>query len=285
MMLMDNLLKWMVGTNGNSLTIKMETWSLCSTWGNRIDILHDVGDRIVSFSDTPYVVDGRGFVIQRGEESFAYNTKGQLTKASRNGRYDVEYYYNTRGMIAVRKDNFGNLTQFFYSDLSKPDKVTHIYNNNDGKTTSFLYDDRGFLIFMVVNKEAYYIATDHNGSPLLVFDRKGGEVVKEVHRGPYGHVLFDSNPHFYLPIDFQAGILDPLTGMLHFGEMIYDSLAGQWLTPAGMKFFIMSLVLNICTSTASTRMTPLTSTRRIRTNWVTLIFEFLYFISFWKNLF
>ncbi|XP_055927054.1 teneurin-m-like isoform X4 [Argiope bruennichi] len=214
--------KFTYDQNGNLVTMQY--------MGNRIDILHDVGDRIVSFSDTPYVVDGRGFVIQRGEESFAYNTKGQLTKASRNGRYDVEYYYNTRGMIAVRKDNFGNVTQFFYADLSNPDKVTHIYNNNDGKTTSFLYDDRGFLLFMLVNKETYYIATDHNGSPLLVFDRKGDNV-KEVHRGPYGHVLFDSNPHFYLPIDFQGGILDPLTGMLHFGEMIYDSLAGQWLTP------------------------------------------------------
>nr|XP_015923788.2 teneurin-m-like [Parasteatoda tepidariorum] len=198
--------------------------------GNRIDILHDVGDRIVSFGDTPYVVDGRGFVIQRGEESFTYNTKGQLTKASRNGRYDVEYFYNTRGMISVRKDNYGNVTQFFYADLSNPDLVTHIYNNNDGKTTSLLYDDRGFLAFLVVNRESYYVATDHNGSPLLIFDKKG-EGVKEVHRGPYGHVLFDSNPHFYLPIDFQGGILDPSTGMLHFGEMIYDSLAGQWLTP------------------------------------------------------
>ncbi|GIX94004.1 teneurin-m [Caerostris extrusa] len=109
--------------------------------GNKIDIQHVTGDRIVSFGETPYVLDGRGFVIQR--------------------------------------------------------------------------------------------ATDHTGSPLLVYDVYG-DVVKEIHRGPYGHVLFDSNPNFYLPVDFQGGLLDPMTGLIHFGDRVYDSLVGQWMTP-GLK--------------------------------------------------
>ena len=82
-----------------------------------------------------------------------------------------------------------------------------------------------------VNHEVFYIACDQIRSPLLVLDHRG-EVVKEVHRGPYGHVLFDSNPTFYLAVDFQGGIPDPLTGLIHFSESrVYDSLVGQWLTP------------------------------------------------------
>ncbi|XP_054706781.1 teneurin-m-like [Uloborus diversus] len=208
--------------NGNMVTMQY--------MGNKIDILNDAGDRIVSFGETPYVLDGRGFVTQRGEERFVYNTKRQLTRAFRVGRYDIDYYYDGRGRLSVRKDNVGNVTQFFYADPSQPFAVTHIYNNADGRTITLLYDDRNYPMFILLNKETFYIATDHTGSPLLVYDVYG-DVVKEIHRGPYGHVLFDSNPNFYLPVDFQGGLLDPMTGLIHFADRVYDSLVGQWMTP------------------------------------------------------
>ncbi|XP_042895037.2 teneurin-m isoform X2 [Parasteatoda tepidariorum] len=208
--------------NGNMVTMQY--------MGNKIDILHDNGDRIVSFGETPYVLDGRGFVTQRGEERFVYNTKRQLTRAFRIGRYDIDYYYDGRGRLSVRKDNVGNVTQFFYAHPEDPYAVTHIYNNADGRTITLMYDDRKYPMFILLNKESFYIATDHTGSPLLVYDVYG-DVVKEIHRGPYGHVLFDSNPNFYLPVDFQGGLLDPMTGLIHFGDRVYDSLVGQWMTP------------------------------------------------------
>ncbi|XP_023229639.1 teneurin-m-like isoform X2 [Centruroides sculpturatus] len=214
--------KFTYDENGNLVTMQY--------MGNRIDILHDIGDRIVSFGDTPYVVDGKGFVIQRGEEGFSYNTRGELVRASRNGKYEVLYYYDAKGRLSVRKDHFGNVTQFFYAIPDRPQLVTHVYNNADGRILSIVYDDTDAPIYLTVNKDSYYVASDHNGSPLFIFD-KAGEVVKEIQRGPYGHVLFDSRSSFYLPVDFQKGIFDPLTTMVHFGDKIYDSLVGQWLTP------------------------------------------------------
>ncbi|CAL1263020.1 unnamed protein product [Larinioides sclopetarius] len=214
--------KFHYDVNGNMVTMQY--------MGNKIDIQHVTGDRIVSFGETPYVLDGRGFVIQRGEERLVYNTKRQLTRAFRVGRYDIDYYYDGRGRLSVRKDNVGNVTQFFYADPEKPFSVSHIYNNADGRTITLMYDDRNYPMFILLNKESFYIATDHTGSPLLVYDVYG-DVVKEIHRGPYGHVLFDSNPNFYLPVDFQGGLLDPMTGLIHFGDRVYDSLVGQWMTP------------------------------------------------------
>ncbi|XP_040063442.2 teneurin-m [Ixodes scapularis] len=216
--------KFSYDANGNIVTMQY--------MGNKIEILHDVGDRILRFGETPFVVDGRGFVVQRGEERFLYNTKGQLTKAyrTRRGKYEVRYFYDARSRLAMRKDHFGNMTQFFYADPANPRLVTHVYNNADGRSMSLVYDTNDFLIHVLVNKDSYYVATDHNGSPTLVFD-KYGEVVKEVYRGPYGHIIYDSTPLFYVPVDFQGGIFDPLTGLIHFGERIYDSLMGKWMTP------------------------------------------------------
>ncbi|XP_076321684.1 teneurin-a-like isoform X3 [Tachypleus tridentatus] len=209
-------------SNGNLITINYNR--------NRIDILHDTEDRIVSFGETSYVVDGRGFVIERGEEHFSYNTKGQLLSVHRLLRYHVDYYYDARGRLAARKDSLGNVTQFFYTDIQRLHLPTYVYNNNDGRIISILYDDRNLPIYVALNDEKFYVATDHNGSPLAVFDSKG-EIIKKIIRGPYGSVLIDNNPTFYLPVDFQGGIRDSLTGLIHFGDRIYDPFAATWMTP------------------------------------------------------
>ncbi|CAG2121986.1 unnamed protein product, partial [Medioppia subpectinata] len=158
--------------------------------GNRIDILYDSSDRIVSFGETPYVTDANGFVVQRGEERFTYNPLGQLMRAHRPSRYDVNYMYDSRGRLSVRKDSYNNVTQYFYGDLLRPHLVTHMFNNADGRVTTIIYDDQNVPLMTQVNHEVFYIACDQIRSPLLVLDHRG-EVVKEVHRGPYGHVLFD----------------------------------------------------------------------------------------------
>ncbi|XP_022235993.1 teneurin-a-like [Limulus polyphemus] len=209
-------------SNGNLITISYNRI--------RIDILHDAGDRIISFGETSYVVDGRGFIIKRGEEQFSFNSKGQLLRIHRLLRFYVDYYYDAKGRLTVRKDSFGNTTQFFYTNLQRVHLPTHVYNNNDGRIISILYDDRNSPVYVTLNDQKFYVATDHMGSPLAVYDSKG-EVLKEIHRSPYGSVLIDTNPVFYLPIDFQGGIRDPITGLIHFGDRIYDPLAAIWITP------------------------------------------------------
>ncbi|XP_015786366.1 teneurin-m-like isoform X2 [Tetranychus urticae] len=215
--------KFTYDDNGNLVTLQY--------MGNRIDIAYDAGDRVVRFGDTPYTTDGRGYFITKGEERLIYNTAGLLLRAYRPGRYDIRYLYDPRGRLTIRKDNFGNLTQYFYGDIERPYLVTHMFNNADGTITSMIYDDTGMPLSVQINHQTFYITCDQVGSPLLVFDHRG-DVIKEIHRGPYGHVLFDSNPTFYLPIGFHGGLSDPVTGILHFhGHYIYDSLIGQWLTP------------------------------------------------------
>lgn len=42
----------------------------------------------------------------------------------------------------------------------------------------------------------------------------------------------DSNPDFYLPVDFHGGLLDPHTQLVYIKGRLYDPSIGQWMTPA-----------------------------------------------------
>lgn len=86
-------------------------------------------------------------------------------------------------------------------------QVSQIYSPRDGKLMSLIYDDRGHLIYAQVYRHKYYIATDECGTPVMVFNQYG-EGIREIMRSPYGHIVYDSNPYLYLPVDFCGGLLD-----------------------------------------------------------------------------
>lgn len=52
--------------------------------------------------------------------------------------------------LTTRKDNFGNVTQFFYTNQERLYEVSQIYSPRDGKLMTLTYDDRGHLIYAQV---------------------------------------------------------------------------------------------------------------------------------------
>lgn len=56
-------------------------------------------------------------------------------------------------------------------------------------------------------RHKYYVATDQCGTPVMIFNQYG-EGIREIMRSPYGHIVYDSNPYLYLPVDFCGGLLD-----------------------------------------------------------------------------
>lgn len=189
--------------NGNLLSLTYR--------GNTIPMEYNAMDRIVKFGEGQYKHDSRGLVAQNArEERFHYNTQGLLVRATKRGRFDVRYYYDHLSRLTTRKDNFGNITQFFYNNKDRPSEVSQIYSPRDNKLMSLVYDDRGHLIFAQVYRHKYYIATDQCGTPIMIFNQYG-EGIREIMRSPYGHIVYDSNPYLYLPIDFCGGLLDQVT--------------------------------------------------------------------------
>lgn len=160
----------------------------------------------------------------------------------------VNYIYDYLGRLVLRRDNQKNVTQFFYGNPKKPYLVTHSYNNADGRMMTMIYDDIDDLLIMIrLNNENFYVVCDQNGSPILVFDHRA-QVIKEIHRSPYGHILFDSNPGIYIPVDFHGGIPDPLTNLVYFSQKheqrFYDTLIGRWLVPKIDRLFNENLLKN-----------------------------------------
>lgn len=186
--------------NGNLLSLTYR--------GNTIPMEYNALDRIVKFGEGQYKHDPRGLVAQNArEERFHYNTQGLLVRATKRGRFDVRYYYDHLNRLTTRKDNFGNVTQFFYNNKDRLHEVSQVYSPRDGKLMSLMYDDRGHLIFAQVYRHKYYIATDQCGTPVMIFNQYG-EGIREIMRSPYGHIVYDSNPYLYLPVDFCGGLLD-----------------------------------------------------------------------------
>ena len=141
------------------------------------------------------------------------------------------YFYDHQRRLIGRRDQHGNVTQFFYANLERRYQVTHIFSPRDLRLTTLTYDDADHLMHVQILRHRFYVATDQCGTPAVIFSQHG-ELVRELVRSPYGHVVYDSNPYLYMPIDWCGGIADPATGQVHInGDRIYDPLIGQWLNP------------------------------------------------------
>ena len=225
---------------------------------NRIEITIDhAKDRISNFGDTPYLYDERGYLVRRGEEVFSYNAFGLLISINKLTKHnEINYLYDSRGRLSARIDNFGNHTQYIYGDIKRPQLLTHLIQFNVERSaaepqsqsrpliTSYIYDDSNLLIAFTTSvpnlasatagepagKQLYYVVCDQSGSPTNVYSQTG-ELVKEITRSPFGHILFDSNPSIYLPVGFHAAISEPLISVVFFGRYVYDTLVGQFLQP------------------------------------------------------
>ncbi|XP_072573657.1 teneurin-1-like isoform X1 [Paramormyrops kingsleyae] len=193
---------------------------------------YDMRDRITRLGEIQYKMDEDGFLRLRGNDVFEYNSNGLLTKAyNKVSGKSVHYRYDGLGRRVVSRSNVGEYLQFFYADLSKPTRVTHIYNHTSSEIASLYYDLQGHLIAMELSSgEEYYVACDNLGTPLAVFSSRG-QIVKEIFYTPYGDIYQDSNPSFKLIVGFHGGLYDPLTKLVHLGRRDYDVVAGRWTTP------------------------------------------------------
>ncbi|KAG5882426.1 hypothetical protein JTB14_007052 [Gonioctena quinquepunctata] len=215
--------KYVYDENGNIIGVIKEK--------DKIALGYDSGDRVVQYGDVEFnSYDSRGYVVRRGEQKYRYNSRGQLIHAFERDKFQTWYFYDDKQRMISWNDDKGNITQYFYSNPSTPNLVSHVHFPKSGRTFRFLYDSRDVIITVETSEQRFYVASDQNGSPLALFDINGN-LIKEIRRTPFGNVLLDTNPDFYLPVDFQGGILDPNTKLIYLNKRLYDPVVGQWMTP------------------------------------------------------
>ncbi|XP_070607619.1 teneurin-4 [Erythrolamprus reginae] len=193
---------------------------------------YDIRDRITRLGDVQYKMDEDGFLRQRGNDIFEYNSAGLLIKAyNKANKWSVTYHYDGLGRRVSSKTTHGHHLQFFYADLTNPTKVTHLYNHSSSEITSLYYDLQGHLFAMEVSSgDEFYIACDNIGTPLAVFSGTG-LMIKQILYTAYGEIYMDTNPNFQIIIGYHGGLYDPLTKLIHMGKRDYDVLAGRWTSP------------------------------------------------------
>ncbi|XP_040179861.1 teneurin-1 isoform X2 [Rana temporaria] len=193
---------------------------------------YDIGDRITRLGEIQYRMDEDGFLRQRGNDIFEYNSNGLLSRAyNKVVGWNVHYRYDGLGRRVASKSSTGSHLQFFYADLANPIRVTHLYNHTSSEITSLYYDLQGHLIAMELSSgEEYYVACDNTGTPLAVFSSRG-QILKEILYTPYGDIYEDTNPDFEIITGFYGGLYDSLTKLVHLGQRDYDVVAGRWATP------------------------------------------------------
>uniref|UniRef100_T1GEJ9 Uncharacterized protein n=1 Tax=Megaselia scalaris TaxID=36166 RepID=T1GEJ9_MEGSC len=199
--------------------------------GEKTNLGYDTGDRVIQVGEIEFNnYDARGFVVRRGEQKYRYNNRGQLIHAYERDRFQNWYYYDDRDRLVAKHHNTGNITHFYYANPTAPKLLTHMHIPKTGQTYRYYYDDRNILVAIEDGDQRFYVATDQNGSPLALFDVNGA-VVKEIKRTPFGKVIKDTNPDFYVPIGFHGGLVDPHTKLVYMENRLYDPSVGQWMTP------------------------------------------------------
>ncbi|XP_042205374.1 teneurin-m-like isoform X2 [Homarus americanus] len=199
--------------------------------GREMTATYDGADRLVGWGDVELnTYSPGGTVVRQGEVHLSYSARGNLKSAWQQGQYKVWCRHDHRGRLAVWEDDHGNVTQFFYADLLRPNLPTHIHYPKTGETHSLEYDERGHLMALHTGRHQLWVSTDHLGSPVAVFD-DSGVLKKEIVRSPWGATLSDSKPDLLLHVDFQGGLRDPVTGFLIFGLHTYDPVHAQWMAP------------------------------------------------------
>ncbi|XP_053702801.1 teneurin-4 isoform X2 [Synchiropus splendidus] len=193
---------------------------------------YDIRDRITRLGDVQYRVDEDGFLRQRGNDYFEYDSAGLLVKVyNRASGWNIRYRYDGVGRRVSSRSSVGHHLQFFYADLSSPTRVTHMYNHSSAEITSLYYDLQGHLFAMELSSgEEFYVACDNIGTPLAVFSGSG-HMIKQVLHTAFGEVYLDTNPSFQLVVGYQGGLYEPLSKLVHMGRRDYDVLAGRWTTP------------------------------------------------------
>uniref|UniRef100_A0A3B4YN06 Teneurin-4 n=1 Tax=Seriola lalandi dorsalis TaxID=1841481 RepID=A0A3B4YN06_SERLL len=193
---------------------------------------YDIRDRITRLGDVQYRMDEDGFLKQRGNEYFEYNSASLLVKVyNKVSGWSIKYRYDGLGRRVSSRSSMGHHLQFFYADLSSPTRVTHMYNHSSSEITSLYYDLQGHLFAMELSSgDEFYVACDNIGTPLAVFSGSG-LMIKQVLHTAFGEVYLDTNPSFQLIIGYQGGLYEPLSRLVHMGRRDYDVLAGRWTTP------------------------------------------------------
>ncbi|MBI2567148.1 MAG: hypothetical protein HYV63_08985 [Candidatus Schekmanbacteria bacterium] len=200
---------------------------------------YDLQDRLTGLGGTSYSFSADGYLTARGNDVFSYGTRGELLEADLGSGQTISYTYDAFGRRVARTDVEGT-TQFLYGNPENHFEVSEA-RLPGGELMSIYYDDYWAAYAFDRGGSRYYVATDHAGSPRVIFSNTG-QILRQVTRDSFGRITADTNPSVWFPIGFAGGLEDEDTGLAKFGVRDYDPEAGRFA--ARDPLFFKSETLN-----------------------------------------
>jgi len=184
-------------------------------------------DRLLAVDTLQFEHDALGFrsakingeSVTRYKYSKDYRLLGALLPDGR----EITFDHDEHGRRQARYVN-GTLDEAYqWKDFIRLDRFKDEVND-----WQFHYDKEERIPYKAtVNGTDYTLYYDQVGSLKAVVSPTGN-VVKAIQYGPFGNILWDSNPTLRVPIGFAGGVHDPDTGFVRFGWRDYDPDTARW---------------------------------------------------------
>ncbi len=182
--------------------------------------------------DKRYTYDAAGNPLTIGERRYEYDASGRPTRLFESGRLVAEYRYNFWGerVQKVLHENGGRIvTSYIYEQQ----KLIAEADERGNVLREYVYLDH-HPVAVLTRGRAYWIHTDHLGTPLAVTNDRRSVVWRAEHH-PFGGAVIDADPdgdqqRFTLNLRFPGQYADAESGTYYNYFRDYDPETGRYLT-------------------------------------------------------
>jgi RHS repeat-associated protein len=171
-----------------------------------------------------FAYDPAGDIISDGIHSYGYDDRGRLVNVDSGA---VVYQHNGQGQ-RVKKDDGSNVILFAYDEVGQLIGEYDAAGNAIQETVWF----NGAPVAVMVGSNAYYVHTDHLGTPRIITD--GNTVIWRWESNPFGTTAAQSDPDgnltdFTYNLRFPGQYFDSETGLHYNYYRTYDLSTGRYL--------------------------------------------------------
>ena len=197
-------------------------------------------------TDTDLTYDARGELLTAGARTFTYDDAGRLASASDadgTTKYDydsagrltsvtladgrkVEYVVDGMGRRVARMVDGQLVSSFAYADSLRPAAEL----DSSGQIAArYVYDSAGLSpAYDIRDGKTEVVVGDDAGTPRLIVDASTGAIAEPIAADAWGS---GAAPPPDIPFGLAGGLVDPDTGLVHFGARDYDPATTRWTAP------------------------------------------------------
>jgi RHS repeat-associated protein len=216
--------------NGNRLTED----------GSTVVGVYDAQDRLASYNGTTYAHDANGNRLAESTtgltRTFDHDARGTL-RAVTVGGTQVGYTVDGLARRIARQENGTTTAQWLYRDALR---IAAELDGQGALRWRFVYASGRHVPDAAIGADGtvYRLVTDQVGSLRLVVRASDGAVMQRMRHDAWGRVEEDFVAAGFarVPFGFAGGLVDQVTGLVHFGAREYDPVVGRWVQKDPIRF-------------------------------------------------